>query len=243
MNQIKMSSSNVEFDDINSNTINTTKDNNEAAQEAILFLDFNDFKNKYIENSLLHETENDCDNKSSKIDTEKQSLTTLIRKLETEFYFLEQENKGIYFSTEEMTKYSNRGDKDEDDDLNEYRAENLKLLFRNLERMKDIQTEILQIDSCHNIKNFNLLSMISCINKNDAAEAGEIDYKNPKNNPLIVEFVDRSSGHDINYSDKDNHQAELEFDKFDSFFDLDNQKKVVSTDHKQNEEIINEVDL
>ena len=34
-----MSSSNVEFDDINTNTINTTKDNNEATQEAILFFE------------------------------------------------------------------------------------------------------------------------------------------------------------------------------------------------------------
>lgn len=204
-----MSSSLIEFDD------NNTKENKET--EAKLFLDFNDFKNKYIENSLK-ESENDSD--INEINNKQDSL---IKKLETELYFLKEENKAIYFSNEEMSKYSS---KLEDEDINECRAENMKILFTNFERMKEIQKEILNVDSNHNVKCIDLSSMIDKTNEED------IDYKDPKNNPLIIEFIDRSDNNNIN---------DAEFNKeFDDFFYLKKEKEV--TCYNQ-EEIIQEIDL
>jgi len=198
-----------------SSDIMNTDDNdtiNNKETDKKLFLDFNDFKNKYIENS---QNEFDCEINNNQ--------ETLIKALETEFWFLEQVQKAIYSSNEQMMKYSD-GD---DEEINECRSENIKIIFKNFESMKEIQEKILNINFNHNIKNINLFSLIG------SKDNETIDYKNPKNNPLIVEFIDRS--------EENNYENKVEFDKkFNDFFNTKNQNQIPE---ENEEEILNEIDL
>jgi hypothetical protein len=137
--------------------------------------------------------------------------------------FLEQVQKAIYSSNEQMMKYSD-GD---DEEINECRSENIKIIFKNLESMKEIQEKILNINFNHNIKNINLFSLIG------SKDNETIDFKNPMNNPLIVEFIDRS--------EENNYVNKVEFDKkFNDFFNTKNENNL---SEENEEEILNEIDL
>lgn len=180
-----------------------------------LFLNFKDFKNKYLENSLKELSINKGE---SPINIERK--TNLII-LENEFYFLEQDQKAIITSNEEMLKYSNF----DDEDINECRSENMRLIFKNFVRMKEIKQQILKIDCDHIIKDTSLLSII------DNVENDLVDYKDPKNNPLISEFIDRS--------ELSQNQVELD-EKFKNFLNIENE---VYNNPNNEEDIIHEIDL
>lgn len=196
--------------------INDSEMKIEKEGEADLFLDFNDFRDKYLEISTK-EIENDIG-----FTKEHSNQESLIIKLESEFYFIEQEQKAIFSSNEEMMKYSNG----EDEDINECRSENMKLMFKNFERMKEIQKEILQIDCSHNIRNIDLLALTGKNNQ-------DVDYKDPKNNPLIVEFIDRSA--------ENGGVNDAEFNQdFNNFFNLDTGKK---SSNCNEDKVLQEIDL
>ena len=63
-----------------------------------LFVDFEEYKNKYLE-IKKNKIENFINNKDIN-DKDK-----IIQFLESEFYFLEEQQKAIYYSNEEMNKY------------------------------------------------------------------------------------------------------------------------------------------
>lgn len=158
--------------------------NEEHANNETLFMDFEEYKLKFLENKKIALDNYINDSKIS--DKEK-----IIKFLESEFYFLEEQQKAIHYSNEEMKKYCT----EEDEEINECRAENMKILFKNFERMKKIKSEILALDRSHYLKDKDLFSF--CKNL-------EQEYKNQidlKNNPLIVEFIDRS-GENYHHADE-----------------------------------------
>jgi len=160
--------------------------NQDYADNSTLFLDFNEYKFKHLEKKNLL----DCyinDNKIS--DKEK-----IIHFLESEFYFLEEQQKAIFYSNEEMKKYST----EDDEEINECRSENMKILFKNLERMKKIKSEILDLDRTHYIKDRDLLLFYKKLDQ----EVKGYNNKDFIDNPFIKEFIDRSGTSD--YSDNDN---------------------------------------
>lgn len=205
---------------MSNNLINNNNQNNIENQESnneTLYLDFEEYKQKYLENR-----KNTIDNyiNDNKIgDKEK-----IIKFLESEFFFLEEQQKAIYYSNQEMMKYCT----EDDEDINECRAENMKIIFKNFERMKKIKSDIIGLDKNHYLKDKELLEIFKdVINE-------EKDYKDPNKNPLIVEFIDRSNENncgDIN----------AEFEKnFNEFF-IENNK--LSNIENNEEEIIKEIDL
>lgn len=152
-----------------------------------LILDYEEYKLKYLENKKNALENYISDNKIS--DKEK-----IIKFLESEFYFLQDQQKAIYYSNVEMKKYLT----EEDEELNEFRAENMKIIYKNFERMKKIKSDILGLDRNHNIKDKDLLFFYKNLDK-DIEE-----FKVPKNNPFIVEFIDRSGNHDTDAAENNN---------------------------------------
>jgi hypothetical protein len=184
------------------------EDNNET-----LFLDFEEYKQKYLENRKNTIDSFINDNKIN--DKEK-----IVKFLESEFIFLEEQQKAIFYSNQEMMKYCG----EDDEDINECRSENMKIIFKNLTRMKKIQSDIIGLDRNHFLKDKDLFESF----KNLIYE--EKDYKDPNKNHLIVEFIDRSA-------ENNSSCKASEFEKnFNNFF-TENISK-----NKDNE-IISEIDL
>jgi len=200
-------------------------DSNQEINET-LYLDFEEYKQKYLENKKLRIENYLNDNKIS--DKEK-----IINFLESEFYFLEEQQKAIFYSNEEMNKYCTI----DDEDINECKAENMKIIFKNFERMKIIQDDIIALDRNHYFKDRNYLSILDKSTKEE-----DLDYKDPNKNPLIVEFIDRSNE---NKSGNDNITFEKNFEDF-FIHNTNNEINNVSAyDEKleNEEEIIRELEL
>lgn len=184
-----------------------SKEEKENKIEENLILDYEEYKQKTLENKKLiidKFINNDKINDKVKI----------IKFLESEFDFLEGQQKAIFYSNEEMEKYSS----EYDNDIQECRAENMKIIFKNLERMKKIQSEILDLDRNHCIKDRD---MFSYVNKKE-----EVDYKDPNKNPLILEFIDRSTYDNIDVN------KECAIESIEKVDDID-----------EKEEILKEIDL
>ncbi len=208
--------------------INKEKDLNEKKEENLI-LDFEDYKEKNLENKRLIIESYINDKKIN-------DKIKIIKFLESEFDFLEEQQKAIFYSNEEMEKYSSIEDKD----IQECRAENIKIIFKNLERMKKIQEEIKNLDRNHYIKDKDLFSYV---NKNEEKEKveieteNEVDDKDPKKNPLILEFIDRASYNNININHNDNDIIrDIDIDFYNNNYNfIENENK--------NEEILKEIDL
>ena len=182
-----------------------------------LFVDFEEYKNKYLE-IKKNKIENFINNKDIN-DKDK-----IIQFLESEFYFLEEQQKAIYYSNEEMNKYY-----DNDKEIAESRAENVKILFKNFERMKKIKEDLLGLDKYHYMKDKNILSNF---------KFEEEKYNNSNyllNNPLIEEFIDRSDLH----KEGDENKFEEEFNNF--FSNKNNVEENLDDDNK--DKILDEIDL
>lgn len=203
------------------------KKNENLNNEENLFIDFEEYKHKYLENRKAKIESFIYDEKIS--DKEK-----IIKFLESELYFLEEQQKAIFYSNEEMMKYST----DDDKDIQEYRAENMKLMFKNFERMKKIKDDILGLDKTHYIKDKNFLSIFS----RKQAELQSISSisistleSNTTNNPFIVEFIDRSDQKEnINTTD-----SVLSEDEFNNLINANNN----SLENNSGDNIIKEIEL
>jgi hypothetical protein len=103
------------------------------------------------------------------------SKEKIIKLLEIEYTELEQQQMAMYFSNEEMLNYDPN-----DLDIIEARAENIKIMEKNIQRMQKIKEDLLKLDRDHYINGKNVFD---CFNfkpeKNDTIE-NKIDNEGDK---------------------------------------------------------------
>jgi hypothetical protein len=83
----------------------------------------------------------------------------IIKMLEIEYDYIEKQQMAMFYSNEEMLKYDPN-----DIDLIDARAENIKLIEKNIIRMHKIKSDILELDRDHYIINKNIFSFETKLN-------------------------------------------------------------------------------
>lgn len=126
------------------------------------------------------------------------SKQKIIKSLETEYEYLQNQIKALIYSNEEMSKFDVN-----DDMIIESRSENLKFMQKYIIRLNKIRNEITILDPCHHIVEIkNTLQEINeeykidieTVNKNEK-DLREFKNENDPNKKV-------SNGYDIVYQDK-----------------------------------------
>lgn len=171
--------------------VNLTKDSKERKEYL------NDEFNQDIKPNLISKKEQVKDfienpeNDDYNLNQKERILTLLA----IEYDYLEKQQNALFYSNEEMEKYSLS-----DKDIIECRAENLKIIEKNLVRMKQIRQDIIALDKDHYILNkevfscFNINNLIKESNSNNIEqeqeeenETSHFKYRNNQDNIIFEE--------------------------------------------------------
>jgi hypothetical protein len=123
------------------------------------------------------------------------SKEKIIKLLEIEYDYLEKQQVALFYSNEEMLKYDTN-----DIAIIEARSENVKIIGKNIERMKKIRNDILNLDKEHyiagkNIYDFNMKTIIKYDKEEefDKLQLNSVEIREPlgsNSEDIIVKHID-----------------------------------------------------